>query len=513
MDHSADVAAMAIVVEQEEEEEAANRRRRDSPPPYQQAVVDEEEQELDVTVYPQLWDQLDRLEEHCQTFDEASCSTRFWKMCLYGLNIMGSKSPSYSDNLKRACFAGWVLLKDSIFPLVGNKLAVLLWTVGHFVCASSILFSASIEEVAAASWFYTVSVVFASIAFLLASADLLCTAVGIIFKCDISEGTQRNDSVQNIPLIRDNRPVQSGCWLCFNRYSGLLRLVTAELLLFLLCIKIVYWNEDYPPHCFHLPHLNSTVFSYTTPISFLLFVVVAQLVLTVKVCLAITRELTRSKRSEAVKYTMKAFGWFLCQLLFMKCVQIISIFVTPSFFKTITNEWDPNTIIHYHTSSVYAFGTVMYLSSVLGVLGYLLVLHESLEYLGISRLVDFLITLSRLQAMPGLAKRRKEKIQHVMECFDYPNCVREFMAVQKGSRFSLANFTYPIRNPMLAISAILIFIIVSAYVSYIMSNDSLCNTTGLLCILVLFFVLNYSMVKNALQSFLLFFCIIPTSCI
>ena len=96
-----------------------------------------------MTVYPQLWDQLDRLEEHSQTFDEASCSTRFWKVCLYGLNFMGSKSPSYSDNLKRACFAGWVLLKDSIFPLVGNKLALFVWTLGHFLSALAILLSVS----------------------------------------------------------------------------------------------------------------------------------------------------------------------------------------------------------------------------------------------------------------------------------------------------------------------------------------------------------------------------------
>ena len=37
------------------------------------------------------------------------------------------------------------------------------------------------------------------------------------------------------------------------------------------------------------------------------------------------RELTRSKRLQAVKYTMKAFGWFLCQLLFMKSVQVIAL--------------------------------------------------------------------------------------------------------------------------------------------------------------------------------------------
>ena len=265
MDHSADVAAMAIVVEQEEEEEAANRRRGDSPPPYQQAVVDEEEEELDVTVYPQLWDQLDRLEEHCQTFDEASCSTRFWKVCLYGLNFMGSKSPSYSDNLKKACFAGWVLLKDSIFPLVGNKLAVFVWTLGHFLCALSILVSASIEEVAADP---TVSVVLASIAFLLASADLLCVILSMLFKCDISEGTQRNRSVLNTPLLRENRPsVLSGCWLCFRRYTGLLRLVTAELLLFFLCMNsfsYVYGKNDYGNRCACSIHLNGTVFSYTT---------------------------------------------------------------------------------------------------------------------------------------------------------------------------------------------------------------------------------------------------------
>ena len=65
MDHSADVAAMAILVEQEEIEEAANRRRGDSPPPYQQAVADEEvEEELDVTVYPQLWDRLRNTVRH-----------------------------------------------------------------------------------------------------------------------------------------------------------------------------------------------------------------------------------------------------------------------------------------------------------------------------------------------------------------------------------------------------------------------------------------------------------------
>ena len=466
---------------------------------HQQAVADEEEEELDVTVYPQLWDQLDRLEEHCQTFDEASYSTRFWKLCLYGLNFMESKSPSYSDNLKRACFAGWVLLKDSIFPLVGNKLVVFVWTLGHFLCALSILVSASIEEVAADPWFYTVSVVLASIAFLLASADLLCVILSMLFKCDISEGTQRNRSVLNTPLLRVNRPsVLSGCWLCFRRYAGLLRLVTAELLLFFLCMNsfsYVYGKDDYSNHCAYSIHLNGTVFSYATSISFLLFVVVAQLVLTVQVCIAITKELTRSKRSQAVKYTVKAFGWFLCQLLFMKCVQVISLVFTPS---------------------VYAFCTVMYLASVFGVLGYLLVLHESLEYLGISRLVDFLITFSRLQAMPGLAKRRKEKIQHIMECFDYPNCVREFVTVQKGSRFS-SNFTYPIRNPMLAISAIFVLIIIPIvlYAYFLATVGYLCDDFLVFALLFLptsFIILNYSMVKNASQSMLLLFCVIPTSC-
>ena len=170
---------------------------------------------------------------------------------------------------------------------------------------------------------------------------------------------------------------------------------------------------DYENHCASSICFNGTVFLYTTSISFLLFVVVAQLVLTVKVCIAITRELTRSKRSQAIKYTVKAFGWLLCQLLFMKCVQIISLVLTPSFFIFFNNGYfNPGLD---NTLSLYAFGTLMYLASVLGVLGYLLVLHESLEYLGISRLVDFLITLSRLQAMPGLAKRHKEKIQHVME--------------------------------------------------------------------------------------------------
>ena len=502
MDHSADVAAMAIVVEQEE---AADRRRGDSPPPYQQAVVDEgEEEELDVTVYPQLWDQLDRLEEHCQTFDEASCSTHFWKMCLYGLNFMGSKSPSYSDNLKRACFAVWVLLKDSIFPLVGNKLAVLFWSLGHFLCALTILLSVLILDFLA--WFNTLARVLSIIALVLASADLLCVLLSHIFRCKCTH-------TENIPLFSDSRPsVWSSCCLWSNRYSGLTRLVISELLLFLLCMDSESFN--YTRGYYDSPssvHFNGTVLSYTTSISFLLFVVVAQLVLTVKICIAITRELTRSKRSQAMKYAVKAFGWFLCQLLFMKCVQVISIVLTPSFFAHYSYRYRSPPVPHYDASSLYAFGTVMYLASVLGVLGYLLVLHESLEYLGISRLVDFLITLSRLQAMPGLAKRRKEKIQHVMECFDYPNCVREFVTVQKGSRFSLANFTYPIRNPMLAITAVFILAIVITFLTYVsMVGGPFSLFSSLLSLF--FFVINYSMVKNAFQSFLFFFCVIPTSC-
>ena len=502
MDHSADVAAMAIVVEQEEEEEAANRRRGDSPPPYQQAVVEEEEEEeeLDVTVYPQLWDQLDRLEEHSQTFDEASCSTRFWKVCLYGLNFMGSKSPSYSDNLKRACFAGWVLLKDSIFPLVGNKLALFVWTLGHFLSALAILLSVSFGNYVA--WFHTLALVLSIMALVLASADLLC-----VLLCHI-EVCKKCTWEENTPLIGDNRSsVRFIYSLWHNRYSGLLRLFTAELILFLLCMdsnRFNYKSDSY--YCVDSVHFNDTVLSYTTSISYFLFVVVAQLVLTVKVCIAITKELTRSKRSQAVRYTVKAFGWFLCQLLFMKCVQVISIVLTPSFFGYYNYY-----VTSYDTSSVYAFGTVMYLASVLGVLGYLLVLHESLEYLGISRLVDFLITLSRLQAMPGLAKRRKEKIQHVMECFDYPNCVREFVTVQKGSRFSLANFTYPIRNPMLATIAMFILAISITFFVYMLI--SFCDFQLVSLLLVLFFfIINYSMVKNALQSVLFFFCIIPTSC-
>ena len=70
---------------------------------------------------------------------------------------------------------------------------------------------------------------------------------------------------------------------------------------------------------------------------------------------------------------------------------------------------------------------------------------------------------------PGLAKRRKEKIQHVMECFDYPNCVRESVTVQKGSKFSSSNITYPIWNPMLAIIAIFVFIIVYQLISLLLT--------------------------------------------
>ena len=74
-----------------------------------------------------------------------------------------------------------------------------------------------------------------------------------------------------------------------------------------------------------------------------------------------------------------------------------------------------------------------------------------------------------------------------MECFDYPNCVREFVtAVQKGSRFSLANLTYPIWNPMLAIIAIFVFIIIIIVLStYFLATDYLCEHFSLFALIFL----------------------------
>ena len=84
--------------------------------------------------------------------------------------------------------------------------------------------------------------------------------------------------------------------------------------------------------------------------------------------------------------------------------------------------------------------------------------------------------------------------------------------MQKGSRFS-SNFTYPIRNPMLAIIAIFVFIIIIIDLStYFLATDYLCEHFSLFALIflpTLFFILNYSMVKNAFQSMLL---LIPTFC-
>ena len=118
-------------------------------------------------------------------------------------------------------------MKDSIFLLVGNKLAVFVWSLGHFLSALAILLSVSVGNYVA--WFNTLALVLSIIALVLASADLLC-----VLLCHIVSFVCKSIERETAPLIRNSRPsVQSGCLLLVKRYSGLFRLAIAEMLIFL----------------------------------------------------------------------------------------------------------------------------------------------------------------------------------------------------------------------------------------------------------------------------------------
>ena len=65
---------------------------------------------------------------------------------------------------------------------------------------------------------------------------------------------------------------------------------------------------------------------------------------------------------------------------------------------------------------------------------------------------------------------------------------------------------------MLAIIAMFILAIVITFLTYVSIVGGVFSLFSSL-LSVFFFLINYSMVKNAFQSFLFFFCVIPTSCI
>ena len=167
-----------------------------------------------------------------------------------------------NDKLKRSYVAGWAMLMSSVFPLVPNHAVRCFWAAcqllllcGNAVAVFMFMYASSYFCCEGMSGNIALTI-FISLALLFAVCDTL-SCFGVVLKTGFSQ--QHFQPPEAEPLLHRNQ--QSWCKDLLYRYNDLLRLVVAELVVYLILVTALlnycYWPVAVPQAMIYssLPYL------------------------------------------------------------------------------------------------------------------------------------------------------------------------------------------------------------------------------------------------------------------
>jgi len=353
-----------------------------------------------------------------------------------------------NDKLKRSYVAGWAMLMSSVFPLVPNHAVRCFWAAIQllFLCGNAaavfvyMKMSTSFSNVGMSGGDIA-QTIFISLALLLATCDTL-SCFGVLLKTGFSQ--QRFQPPEAEPLLHRN---QSLCKDLLYRYNDLLRLVVAELVVYLILVTALL------NYCYRSLLADPQAMIYSSLPLFGICVYVVQFLLFLEFTWTLWRQLKPLPSTRR-----KAMWLLLC--FFLNCVGyrilqtlslVILVVVNNNFYSV--NYYENNDWYYLVSWPVLTTAIFTYLTPIVGILTFPILNHGWILDLCIVYCTDYLSYLNTIQSNPNTGLETKQAIRAALTRFEFETLVQESQKYRKWSRMCM-NFVYPFLSPVMFVLSI-----------------------------------------------------------
>ena len=396
----------------------------------------------------------DRYSESC-----AKCYTRVMQLYSYracSRHIMRYQCGRFedlvlNDKLRRAYVAGWAMLVSSVFPLAPNHAVRCFWA----LCQLMLILSCAIVVVIQ---FYITSgtgvpagvityAVLMSLALLLAFCDTV-SCFGVALRTGFFQ--QRFQPPEAEPLLHRNRQTWSCCKDLLYRYNDFLRLIVAELVIYIILVTALlnYCYEPYNPNLVAI-YASVSIFGICVYlVQFLFFVIFFG---------NLWRQLKPLPATRC-----KAMWLLLCFFLHFigyKILQTLSLVILVLLYSFL---YDIYPFLYPHHDDLWCFpvdwsvlttAIFTYLTPVVGNLTFFILKHGWIQDLCIVYCTDYLSYLNTIQRNANTQQETKQSIRAALTKFEFETLMQESQKYRKWSRM-VVNFVYPFLSPLMFVLSI-----------------------------------------------------------
>ena len=388
-----------------------------------------------------------------------------------------------NDKLRRAYVAGWAMLMSSVFPpVVPNHAVRCFWALSQLILISSgtvvvfvFVFSPGYVPPGEIAYVFVV-LMFTSLALLLAFWDTV-SCFGVVLRTGFSQ--QRFQPPEAEPLLHRNRQTWSYCKDLLYRYNDFLRLIIAEVVIYLTLVTALL-EYCYRPY---YPWSRPRMMIYASVSIFGICIYVVQLLFFVNFFWTLWRQLKPLPTTRN-----KAMWLFLCFFLHFIGYRILQTLSLVILVSVNNNLSDLNIKFYYNGTdyykvSCYSVGWPVlttaiftYLTPVVGILTFFVLKHGWIQDLCIVYCTDYLSYLNTILCNPDTGQEIKQSIRAALTKFEFETLVQESQKYRKWSRM-VVNFVYPFLSPVMFVLSIPnVICLVALFVGARFTADSLLFT-------------------------------------
>ena len=308
----------------------------------------------------------------------------------------------------------WAMLMSSVFPLVPNHAVRCFWAACQLLllcgnAAAVFLFMnwSNLANDVGMSGGDIAQTIFISLALLLATCDTL-SCFGVVLKTGFSR--QRFQPPEAEPLLHRNR--QSWCEDMLYRYNDLLRLVVAELVVYLILVTALL------NYCYREFEDPQAMIIYSSLPIFGICVYVVQFLLFLKFTWTLWRQLKPlpSTRRKVMWLLLCFFLHFVGYRILQTLSLVILVVVNNNLYFYNLNF--NNDGYYLESWPVLTTAIFTYLTPIVGILTFLVLNHGWILGLCIVYCTEYLSYLNTIQSNPNTGLETKQSIRAALTKFE-----------------------------------------------------------------------------------------------